>query len=352
MEQGEKKKPNDNPSIMFNVPQKTTDKVDVGAEYIAEKWIADSNLPNGGKWVEVGRKTLTQEEKDKRPNDDFEKYPMFTIPLEQNAENENAENKVSNGDIIRIVSYEKNSKAVYNKEPEKTEKAYRDGFSKPAYSTGDKNKAPGEDGGNKEYVVLDLVGPTATVTAKEDEAFRRYLDITAQLEGGPKGPVFIEFGEVQGAEGNEKKEFKSAQEALKYIKQIPWNENMPKMWVVSKDVYGNESSKEIDYKQSYQCSVAVVGERAGRPFIAVSADKEGVKVVIKVYHDDVLVAEGSVTTGQVGAISRLDFKKVVNGAASQEAYKLQVDDVLEISGSVEIDNKLYTTNPFSIEIED
>lgn len=362
MEQGVKNNPTDKPTIKFTVPEKTLDQVGTGSKYIAEKWVPNSTDPSKGTWVKVGERTLTDADKE---NEKFQgnEYEMeLTGP-------------VADSEKVRIVSYEKNPDATYTEDEKQADPALEDGFSKPAYSTRktitvqdpkDANKtitkevsavteAPVAGKDNTEYVTLDLKAPTPKATATEDEAFRRFIDIKGQLDEIPAGQkVTIEFGDTQGATGNKTITFDTKEKAISYINQIPRDENMPKMWIIAKDSKGNQSATKVDYNRTYQCKVEVVRPRAGRPFIAVKSDKPGVEIVVEVTNNGVKVAEGKVTTDASTAnkIARLDFKKFENNALTAEVYRLQVGDVLEVKGSVTIDEKLYTTNPYSREVED
>lgn len=363
MEQGVKNKPTDKPTIKFTVPEKTLDQVGTGSKYIAEKWVPDSIDPSQGRWVKVGEKILKDADK-KNGKYQGNEYDM-ELP-----------GPVADNDKVRIVSYESNPDAEYTPEEKQADPSLENGFSKPAYSTrktikvpdpndpNDPNKtitkdisavteAPvdGEEG--TQYVTLDLKAPTATATATEDEAFRRFIDIKGQLDEIPSGQkVTLEFGDTQGATGNKTITFETKEKAISYINQIPRDENMPKMWIIAKDIMGNQSTTELKYQQTYQCSVEVTNPRAGRPFIAVKSDMDGVEIVIEVYHDGTKVAEGRATTTAADTIARLDFKKIEDGNVTTDAYRLQAGDVLEIKGSVNKEGKLYTTNPLSIEVED
>lgn len=337
MEQGVKENPTDNPKVKFTVPEKTLDQVGTGSKYIAEKWD-----PTKNEWVKVGEKTLKDADKING------KYQGNEYDME-------LKEPVINGDKVRIVSYESNPDAAYTPEEKQADPALEDGFSKPAYSTGNKTNAPGTGVEGQNYVTLDLKAPTATAKATEDEAFRRFIDIKGQLDEIPAGQkVTIEFGDTQGAKGNKTITFDTKEKAISYINQIPRDENMPKMWIIAKDSKGNQSATEVDYNRTYQCKVEVVRPRARRPFIAVKSDKPGVEIVVEVINNGVKVAEGRVKTDATTAnkIARLDFKKFENGAVTTEVYRLQVGDVLEVKGSVTIDGKLYTTNPYSREVED
>ena len=375
MSQGEKENPNDKAYIKFTVPEKDLDKVGPNSVYIAEKW-------TDGKWVKVGQRRLTAAD---RENGQLENN-KYDIELEEYTGAQGEDDfvqkqvtdadgittnetfyKVKHGDIIRIVSVEANKDNDVVNDNGVVEKT---GYSNPAYSAGRDLKARTDypeyeendraiktsEIEDRNYIKLDLEAPIVSdAKATEDEAFRRFIDIKGQLDEIPNNSrVTIEFVDDNGqpAQGYESITFETKELAIRYINRISRDENMPIMRIIAKDSKGNQSTTEVEYNKTYQCSVEVTNPRVGRPFIAVKSDMAGVKIVIEVYRNGTKVAVGSETTTAADTIARLDFKKFKDGAVTTEAYRLQEGDVLEIKGSVTKEGKLYTTNPLSIEVED
>ncbi len=368
MKQTAKVNPEDKPKIEFVIPEKTLDKVTVGTKYVAEKWVPDQNDPTKGQWVKVGEKVLTDADKTGTNFDNVK----TTIELDENPATGSGIEPVKDGDIVRIVSYEKNPDAIYTEE-EKANGAI-DGYALPNYSTRkeiqdpkDQNKtidvpaiteAPSKATQNHrpeniEYVKLDLKAPVVTdAVAKEDDPFRRFIDITAQLDEVPDGQeVTIEFGDVQGKKENFKKTFTNKTEAIKYLNQIPRREDMPKMWIIAKDRFGNQKPVEATYNKTYQMYVAIIQPHAGDDFIEALADKAGAEIVIKVLNEQgVEVARAKGTAQAAGEYEVLDIYTVENGEPTTTLYELKASEVLVISASKTEGGKEYTTNPLSLEV--
>lgn len=368
MKQTAKVNPEDKPKIEFVIPEKTLDKVSVGTKYIAEKWVPDANDPTQGQWVKVGEKELTNADKTGTNFDNVK----TTIELDENPAPGSGIKPVKDGDIVRIVSYEKNHDAIYTEE-EKANGAI-DGYALPNYSTRKeiqdpkhKNKtidvpaiteAPSKATQNHrpeniEYVKLDLKAPEVTkAVAKEDDPFRRFIDITAQLDEVPDGQeVTIEFGDVQGKKENFKKTFPNKTTAIEYLNQIPRREDMPKMWIIAKDRFGNQKPVEATYNKTYQMYVAIIQPHAGDDFIEALVDRAGAEIVIDVLDSNgnkVAQAKGTAQAAQTYEI--LDIYKLNGTQTTTDLYELKATDVLVISASKTEGRKEYTTNPLSLEV--
>ncbi|MDD7362708.1 MAG: hypothetical protein SPI65_03350 [Peptoniphilus sp.] len=315
MRQGVKENPEDQVKIEFMVPVKTLDNVGIGSKYVAEKW-------NGESWVRVGEKTLTMED---GLYGTFEGN-FYDIKLD----------KVDDGDIIRIISEESNPNA-------------ETGYSHPAYSTGDKDLAPTEsvENQNVQYVKLDLKAPEGEIKA-EDELFRRFVNLRGELDEIPSGrEVVLEIntsGKNQGDRFNVTQRFDTKENLVEYLYGIPRFEEMPQMWILAKDYFGNERVIPINYEKTYQITVSASDYRARRKTINVTSDMAGAKVTATVYRNGTeQVAGGVATVEAAGKYSALNIE-----TSEGSPYRLKKGDRVHITGELEQDGKSYTSNPFDI----
>ncbi len=135
------------------------------------------------------------------------------------------------------------------------------------------------------------------------------------------------------------------------MNQIPRREDMPKMWIIAKDRFGNQKPVEATYNKTYQMYVAIIQPHAGDDFIEALADKAGAEIVIKVLNEQgVEVARAKGTAQAAGEYEVLDIYTVENGEPTTTLYELKASEVLVISASKTEGGKEYTTNPLSLEV--
>lgn len=340
MEQGVKNDPADNPSIKFTVPEKTLDQVGTGSKYIAEKWDPTANA-----WVKVGEKTLGDADKING------KYQGNEYDMELTG-------SVTDGDKVRIVSYESNPNAEYTTAEKTADSALVDGFSKPAYSTGDKTNAPGNVGEGEKYVTLDLKGPSAVLETGEtvgkinakDEKFRRYINIEDQLDEVPNGKLTLEIdrsGNGKGDPSNERLEFESKEKLVQYIYSLPRIDNMPNMWVYAKDRFGNEELDaknkggiEVDYTATKQLILSISDVKAYRSSVVLKSSEDNANVTLTVYDKagtEVLKVTANIATKDTS--QTIDLVKTDN-----TKYRLKKGDKIVFEGYVG-NNKEFYANP-------
>lgn len=311
MNQGVKENPNDKTTVEFMVPDKTLDQVGVGSKYTAEKWNPDTNS-----WEKVGEKELTEADKiaDKFGGN------KYTIELDN----------VKDGDKIRIVAEESNPNA-------------ESGYSKPAYSAGvdnDNTDAQPEEG--EVFVTLDLTGPSGEIKG-EDETFRRFVNLKGELSEIPDGQkVTLEIntsGKGKGDKDNDIRTFDTKDEAIEYLYRIIRNEEMPEMWIIAKDKFGNEASNEVIYEKTYTLETKVRDTEYRKKNIKVTSDMDGAVVKAEVFSGNDLVAEGTATVTNANEFVKLDLLK------DGKAYRLQKGDRIHITAKLVQGDKTYTANP-------
>lgn len=297
------------PVVEFDIPNPTLNKPTPGTEYVAQKWDKDNN-----KWVDVGKTTM-------KNTDTLGQTKTITL------------DGVTNDDIIRIVS----------KQPDML----------PAASNKDGDKAiGGTDVAGRNYVKIDAAGPEINPAKATDEKFRRFIDLTAVLSEIPeRRQVHVKVAYQGMTQTNEfdyevtKDETTIKADLLNTILRQAVNEGKdPTITITAVDEFGNKTEKTIEYEKTYQLLVKFNGQRAGRKFMKVTADRNNSDVTIKV-----LGADGAEKT---------DAKVIVNvptagtfvRANFGNSYKLQSGDVLVISGTCQEvqgqDAKTYVTNPY------
>ena len=297
------------PVVEFDIPNPTLNKPTPGTESAAQKWDKDNN-----KWVDVGKTTM-------KNTDTLGQTKTITL------------DGVTNDDIIRIVS----------KQPDML----------PAASNKDGDKAiGGTDVAGRNYVKIDAAGPEINPAKATDEKFRRFIDLTAVLSEIPeRRQVHVKVAYQGMTQTNEfdyevtKDETTIKADLLNTILRQAVNEGKdPTITITAVDEFGNKTEKTIEYEKTYQLLVKFNGQRAGRKFMKVTADRNNSDVTIKV-----LGADGAEKT---------DAKVIVNvptagtfvRANFGNSYKLQSGDVLVISGTCQEvqgqDAKTYVTNPY------
>ncbi|MFR8927747.1 hypothetical protein, partial [Peptoniphilus senegalensis] len=118
--------------------------------------------------------------------------------------------------------------------------------------------------------------------------------------------------------------------------------NIPEIKITAVDEFGNSKDSKVDYTESYQLKVLITGERAGKKFVKVSADKANATVTIKVMNNGQEVSSASATVTAPNTFVKVKF---ANG------YALKSGDELVISGTATENGKTYTSNPFKMDIK-
>ncbi|MDD7730712.1 MAG: hypothetical protein SPI61_03970 [Ezakiella sp.] len=315
-----------NPVIEFDIPNPVINKPVKDTVYKVQKW-DDTNK----KWVDVPNAEYTMTDKDKLGD-----TKTIVLPKKDNTN----PNGVENDDIIRIVS----------KQPDSNESASTQTMDKLGNITG--NFDDGIDNNSvkdRDYVELDMVGPEIIKDKAEDEAFRRFIDISAAIKEIPEGrKVTVEVAYPDGEKVNKTFEIsvdnpdEDKAYAIEYLNNVlrkgAETNQVPTIKLTAVDEYGNKAEKEVDYTATNVLEVKIKGERAGKKFIKVTADKADAEVTVKVVNsqgDE--VATGTARVATAGEFVKLTF--------SQD-YRLQSGDTLVISGKVTEGGKTYTSNPF------
>lgn len=310
-----------NPVVEFDIPNPTINKPTKDTEYQVQKW-DDTNK----KWVDVPGAKYTMTAQDTLGD-------TKEIPL--------SKDEVSDGDIIRIVS----------KQPDSNESASTQTMDKLGNITGDFDDGIDNNSvKDRDYVELDMVGPEIIKDKAKDEAFRRFIDISAAIKEIPEGrKVTVEVAYPDGENVNETFEIsvdnpdEDKAYAIEYLNNVlrkgAEKNQVPTIKLTAVDEYGNKSEKKVDYTATNVLEVRIKGERAGKKFIKVTADKANAEVTVKVVNSKgAEVATGTVTVATAGEFVKLTF--------SQD-YRLQSGDTLVISGTATEAGKTYTSNPFN-----
>ena len=321
-----------NPVVEFDIPNPTLNKPGKDTVYQVQKWDKDTNT-----WVDVPNAKYTMTNTDKLGE-------TKTISLPPKTENPNG---VANDDIIRIVS----------KQPDLIESASTQTMDTLGNVTGDKDAGiTSTSVKDKNYVQLDMKGPEITNQKAQDEAFRRFIDISAAIKEIPEGrKVTVEVNYPDGE--NVEKTFEISTDnpnadksyAIEYLNNILRKgaeaNQVPTIKITAVDEYGNKGEKNVDYIATNVLQVKITGERAGKKFVKVSADKANATVTIKVMQGNTEVASGQATVTTANEFVKLTFK---NGGAD---YRLKSGDVLVVSGTATDNGKTFTTNPYKLTIK-
>ena len=287
--------------IEFTVPNPVLNKPTKGTTYTAQKWDDTQK-----KWVDVGKVTL---------DSDDDKGTKKEITLDD---------KVNDGDIVRIKSEQPNLNPS------------------DSTGTGDKPYTPVAGDENRKYVKLDRAAPVTDAKA-EDEAFRRFIDITGTINEIPDGrtvKIIINYKDGTPAieilkeitVENKENIFKDLNTTLR--KGIEEG-TIPEIKIIASDRFGNSETKKVDYTESYQLEVILSGVRAGKKFIKVSADRANAEVTVKVMRNGQEAETKTITLAEAKKFERITFDN-----------KLESEDVLVVSGIVREGTKEYTTNPY------
>ncbi len=315
------------PVMEFDIPNPTINKPTKDTVYQVQKW-DDTNK----KWVDVPGANYTMTSQDTLG-------ATKEIPLPKD--------EVADGDILRIKS----------KQPDSFETASTQSMDTLGKVTGNFD-APINDKSTKfkNYIELDMKGPEIKDAKAVDEAFRRFIDVSAAIKEIPEGrevtveivypnePAITKTFQISTDNPNQDKTY-----AIEYLNNIVRRGSeqgqIPTIKITAVDEFGNKEEKTAKYEATHVLQVMIRGERANRKFVSVTADKANATVTIKVMKGETEVASGTATVDTANKFVKLSFKK------GEEAYKLKSGDVLVISGIATEEGKDFTTNPFKVRIK-
>ena len=315
------------PVVEFDIPNPTLNNPTKDTVYQVQKW-DDTNK----KWVDVPDAKYTMTDTDGLGE-------TKTISLPPKTENPSG---VANDDIIRIVS----------KQPGLIESASTQTMDTLGKVTGDiKDGITNTSVKDKNYVQLDMKGPEITNQKAQDEAFRRFIDISAAIKEIPEGrKVTVEVNYPDGEKVEKTFEISTDNPnadksyAIEYLNNIlrkgAETNQVPTIKISAVDEYGNKGESKVDYTATNQLVVKIRGERAGKKFVKVSADKAGATVTIKVMRNGSELETAKATIQTAGTFERVNFTN-----------KLASGDVLVISGTATDNGKTFTTNPYKVNIK-
>lgn len=316
--------------VEFDIPNPTLNKPTKDTVYQVQKW-DDTNK----KWVDVPDAKYTMTD-----TDGLGETKTISLPPKTDAN----PSGVANDDIIRIVS----------KQPGLNESASTQTMDTLGNVKGDiKNGITNTSVKDKNYVQLDMKGPEIVNQKAEDEAFRRFIDISAAIKEIPEGrKVTVEVNYPDGEKVEKTFEISTDNPnadksyAIEYLNNIlrkgAETNKVPTIKITAVDEYGNKGESKVDYTATNQLVVKIRGERAGKKFVKVSADKANAEVTIKVMNNNQQMSKATVTLTTPGTFVKLTFE---NG------YKLKSGDVLVVSGTATDNGKTFTTNPYKLTIK-
>lgn len=319
-----------NPVVEFDIPNPTLNKPTKDTVYQVQKWDKDTK-----KWVDVPDAKYTMTDTDK-----LGETKTISLPPKTDTK----PNGVANDDIIRIVS----------KQPDLIESASTQTMDILGNVTGDiKDGITNTSVKDKNYVELDMKGPEITNQKAQDEAFRRFIDISAAIKEIPEGrKVTVEVNYPDGEKVEKTFEISTDNPnadksyAIEYLNNIlrkgAETNQVPTIKISAVDEYGNKGESKVDYTATNQLVVKIRGERAGKKFVKVSADKANAEVTIVVMNNNQQESKATVTLKTPGTFVKLTFE---NG------YKLKSGDVLVVSGTATDNGKTFTTNPYKLTIK-
>ena len=319
-----------NPVVEFDIPNPTLNKPTKDTVYQVQKWDKDTK-----KWFDVPDAKYTMTDTDK-----LGETKTISLPPKTDTN----PNGVANDDIIRIVS----------KQPDLIESASTQTMDILGNVTGDINDGiTNTSVKDKNYVELDMKGPEITNQKAQDEAFRRFIDISAAIKEIPEGrKVTVEVNYPDGEKVEKTFEISTDNPnadksyAIEYLNNIlrkgAETNQVPTIKISAVDEYGNKGESKVDYTATNQLVVKIRGERAGKKFVKVSADKANAEVTIVVMNNNQQESKATVTLKTPGTFVKLTFE---NG------YKLKSGDVLVVSGTATDNGKTFTTNPYKLTIK-
>ncbi|MDO5017746.1 MAG: hypothetical protein Q4E02_00435 [Lagierella massiliensis] len=234
---------------------------------------------------------------------------------------------VENNDLLRIISKEEGKIDTYSitEVPENPQSIKGEG-----------------------WIKIDRVGPKGEIKAT-DSKFRRFINIDGDLTEIPEDEkVILEIdysGQGQGNENNDKKDFITLEKSIEYLNTVPRLDNMPKMWILAKDRFGNPGVVEVVYTRTYQNIISVLDAKIRRNSINVTSNIAGIEVTAIVYRGGAEVARGTSLVTDANKYVRLTLK---NG---ENKVRLKKNDRIRVTSIGNVDGKTYTSNPFDIVVK-
>lgn len=309
--------------VEFDIPNPTLNKPGKDTVYQVQKW-DDTNK----KWVDVPDAKYTMTDTDK-----LGETKTISLPPKTNT----VPNGVANDDIIRIVS----------KQPDLIESASTQTMDTLGNVKGNiKDGITSTSVKGRNYVQLDMKGPEIIKQKAEDEAFRRFIDISAAIKEIPEGrKVTVEVNYPDGEKVEKTFEISTDNPnadksyAIEYLNNIlrkgAETNQVPTIKITAVDEFGNKEEKNVDYTETYQLEVILSGVRAGKIFIKVRADRANAKVTVKVMRNGSEVETKTITLTEANTFERITFDN-----------ELKSKDILVVSGIATEGSKNYTTNPY------
>lgn len=311
------------PVVEFDIPNPTLNKPTKDTVYQVQKWDKDTN-----KWVDVPDAKYTMTDTDK-----LGETKTISLPPKTNQNSDGVEND----DVIRIVS----------KQPDLIESASTQTMDTLGNVKGNiKDGITSTSVKGRNYVQLDMKGPEIDKAQAKDEAFRRFIDISAAIKEIPEGrKVTVEI--TYPGENPIKKTFEISTDnpnadksyAIEYLNNIlrkgAETNQVPTIKITAVDEFGNKEEKNVDYTETYQLEVILSGVRAGKIFIKVRADRANAKVTVKVMRNGSEVEIKTITLEEANKFKRITFDN-----------ELKSKDILVVSGIATEGSKNYTTNPY------
>ncbi|AVM67412.1 hypothetical protein C3V37_06010 [Peptostreptococcaceae bacterium oral taxon 929] len=311
------------PVVEFDIPNPTLNKPTKDTVYQVQKWDKDTN-----KWVDVPDAKYTMTDTDK-----LGETKTISLPPKTNQNSDGVEND----DVIRIVS----------KQPDLIESASTQTMDTLGNVKGNiKDGITSTSVKGRNYVQLDMKGPEIIKQKAEDEAFRRFIDISAAIKEIPEGrKVTVEVNYPDGEKVEKTFEISTDNPnadksyAIEYLNNIlrkgAETNQVPTIKITAVDEFGNKEEKNVDYTETYQLEVILSGVRAGKIFIKVRADRANAKVTVKVMRNGSEVEIKTITLEEANKFKRITFDN-----------ELKSKDILVVSGIVTEGSKNYTTNPY------
>ena len=311
------------PVVEFDIPNPTLNKPTKDTVYQVQKWDKDTN-----KWVDVPDAKYTMTDTDK-----LGETKTISLPPKTNQNSDGVEND----DVIRIVS----------KQPDLIESASTQTMDTLGNVKGNiKDGITSTSVKGRNYVQLDMKGPEIIKQKAEDEAFRRFIDISAAIKEIPEGrKVTVEVNYPDGEKVEKTFEISTDNPnadksyAIEYLNNIlrkgAETNQVPTIKITAVDEFGNKEEKNVDYTETYQLEVILSGVRAGKIFIKVRADRANAKVTVKVMRNGSEVETKTITLTEANTFERITFDN-----------ELKSKDILVVSGIATEGSKNYTTNPY------
>lgn len=229
---------------------------------------------------------------------------------------------------------------------------------KPAYSVGDETDTPYTPmkpakpsdpvADTNHYVIVDRQAPEVTPTTKE-EKFRRFIDLTAQLDEYPEGEIIIEYCSAgpKGDPNNQKIKFENKALAFEKIKELIRVDGKTEIWITAGDRFGNTKDTKVEANLSRVFTIQVEVPASGDTYLMIkpSMDKAKVEMTIKRKgQETVLKAAENLEANKYNEVELL--------TTNDQPFELKKGDTIIFKGTVEAtDGKAdYTTNPFRMRV--